>query len=151
MLKILLIILALAAYGASALMDKFSAPAEEAPASASVADSKSTSLASSLGSMAVSAVTSASGIDVAAMPLDGCARGALSQESIEELFDTLPEGQADMLRQMLASTGATNLTMEWYSGELGTGVCIPAKELVFLFPSAITQTLSSLTDASSVE
>lgn len=150
MLKILLIVLALAAYGASSLFEKFSSPEQE-EATAETREPATPSLMSSVTSMAVSAVSSASGVDIAAMPEEGCAAGALSQENLDELLNTLPESQAALLSQMLDSTGAANLSVEWYSGELGTGVCVPAKQLVFLFPSSITETLSSLATGVSPE
>lgn len=152
MLKILLIVLALAAYGASSIFDKFSSPDAAAEAEATESSAPAApSLLSSVTSMAVSAVSSASGVNIAAMPEEGCAAGALSEDKLAELFNSLPESQAELLRQLVDNSGASNLTVEWYSGELGTGVCVPAKQLVFLIPPTLTETLSSLSSSVSLE
>lgn len=140
MFRFLLIILGLAAFGAYSLVEKAAGPGA---AQTAVRTTSEGGLMAGLGNMALSAVANASGVDTAPLPMTGCATSALSQDNINVLLSNLPETQSAALSQLLSS-GTQALTVEWYSGELGTGLCIPATNRVVLFPPQVAQTLNAL-------
>ncbi|WP_146187160.1 hypothetical protein [Novimethylophilus kurashikiensis] len=136
----MLIILGLAAFGAYSLIEKMGGPA--APAE-TVAAAQQEGLISGLGSMALKAAASASGIKTADLPEEGCSDSAMSADNVNSLLATLPEGQSQVLSDLLSS-GSTILSIQMYSGTLGMGLCIPAKNMVVLLPQKVQQSVSGI-------
>ena len=130
MFKILLLILALAAYGAYTLLGKFVPGAVDAGV-AHVASGES-SASSAAGGIAWSAFSTITGLPAVPMPDTGCQSTTLTGETVDQILESLPEGQRILLRNML-ETGGTLIPVNWYNGELGIGLCVPSlKKLVVL-------------------
>lgn len=132
MFKILLVILALAIYGAHSLLASFNGnppPSAEAP--------------SGLGAMALSAVAGATGISIAPLPDTGCQDSALSQDNLTEIFATLPDVQREALSRLI-DWGASVVTVQLYTGPDGIGLCLPAQGRLVLLPARASQVLTGV-------
>lgn len=139
MFRFLLLILGLAAFGAYSLLEKAAGPS----APAALATSSEGGFMAGLGNLALSAASNASGLNTAPLPETGCAASALSPENINALLNSLPDAQGAAVSALLANSSQM-LAVEWYSGELGQGICVPGINKVVLFPLQITQTINSL-------
>lgn len=136
MFKILLLILGLAAYGAYSLVSSFGGNPDATAAAP-------TSASSGLGSWALSAASGAVGLDTAPLPTTGCQENALSRDNLAELVSALPDVQREALLALI-DKGAAAVTVQWYSGPDGVGLCLPAQGKRVLLPAVVTQTISGL-------
>jgi hypothetical protein len=146
MFRIVLLILALALYGAHALMDKahsVAAPgSQDTAAVVQAGDAASAPVASSPGLIAGLA-SSLLGINFLPLPDEGCSDSALPPERVEALVESLP-AQSQMALAKVLNASSTVWSAELYTGALGTGLCLPAQNELVLFPQTATNTTSSL-------
>lgn len=131
MFKILLLIMGLAAYGAYSLVSSFGGNQDPAAA-------VSTSASSGLGSWALSAAAGAAGLDTDPLPATGCQENALSRDNLAELVSALPDVQREALLALIGK-GAAAVTVQWYSGPDGVGLCLPAQGKRVLLPAVVAQ------------
>lgn len=141
MFRFLVVVLGLAAYGAYSLVERMAG----APPTQVIQDAAASTSGgfSNLGGMAVSAVANMSGLQTAPLPDTGCAQGALNQENLEALLEKAPEPQREALLALI-SKGTETMTIQWYNGSQGVGLCLPSQNKVILLPFDISQALSAL-------
>lgn len=141
MFRIFLVVLGLAAYGAYSLVERMAG----APPSDVFQEAAATTGGglSTLGGMAVSAVANMSGLTTAALPEVGCTQNTINQENLEILLAKAPEPQREALLKLIGKSSEA-LTLQWYSGELGAGLCLPSQGRVVLLPFEISQSLNAL-------
>jgi hypothetical protein len=145
MFRIVLLILALALYGAHALMTGSAVnPGSPSPAAIEQGGSTTdaTSGATSPGLIAGLASTFL-GISFLPLPAEGCTDGALPPERVEALVESLPPQSQVALAKVL-NASSTVWSAELYAGPLGTGLCLPGQNEMVLFPQAATNTTNSL-------
>jgi hypothetical protein len=135
MFRIVLLILALALYGAHALMTG-SAVNPGSPSPAAIEQGGSTT-------DATSGATSPGLISFLPLPAEGCTDGALPPERVEALVESLPPQSQVALAKVL-NASSTVWSAELYAGPLGTGLCLPGQNEMVLFPQAATNTTNSL-------
>ncbi len=130
MLKIVLLIVGLAAYGAYSLYSSY------VPRTAAT----ETDEAPSRGLLGAGVALGAkiTGLATKDMPANGCNNEALSTTNLASLLDQLPVGQATVLRQLASASSSVSSFATWYNGEEGIGLCIPSQNLLVLLPDTMS-------------
>ncbi|HDR9103588.1 hypothetical protein [Paraburkholderia sp. A3RO-2L] len=147
MTKIVIAILALAAYGAYCLFGS-SSPSSSSPAPDAVIApaSESSGLSGGVASLASGLVAKTAGVQMLPMPQEGCSASVIAPTKVEALVDSLPAGQrAALATLMSASSGVW--TLQLYKGSQGIGLCLPARNALMLIPSGLSEKLSALGSA----
>lgn len=150
-MRFIFIILALAAYGAYSLMSSFTGHGPAAPASTPAAVAQGQKEAAPLFSldgltnMATNAVASAAGVGMQELPKTGCSTSVVPATQVEELLESLPEGQRELLAKLMVSSSVL-WTAQVYKGEQGVGLCFPTQEKLLLLPGAASGPAAGLVD-----
>lgn len=148
-MKLILIILALAAYGAYSLFSPGTSK-PKAPAQLASVQSQATSAAegvmahlgiSSAADLAATAAAKVTGLEVQEIPETGCSDSALSPSQVLELLNTMPEAQRVAVAKLL-DVSSSVWSAQLYTGEGGVGLCLPAKGKLVRLPSVSAPTLS---------
>lgn len=144
-MKLILLILALAAYGAYSLSARFqeaSLPAVGAQES-TITTGGPTGLAN-LSDRAFSYGAEVAGLSWQPMDPVGCQNAeALTPDRLNALIDSIPVGpQRDALAQLLAKL--PQVPLQLYQGSAGTGLCISAMNRMVLLPQNLPQSLPGL-------
>lgn len=147
-MRFLLLILALAAYGAYSLLTSFTGGGSAAPPKTQAQAKQSEhSLfsADGLTGMATHAVASAVGVGMQPLPATGCSSSFVPATQVEDLLLTLPEGQRALLAKLMVGSSAV-WSAQIYKGEHGIGLCFPGQEKLLVLPSAVGAPATSLLD-----
>lgn len=147
MFRFLIIILALAAYGANSLLNNVTntvATTTQKVVEPGAATSMLSKLSTAAGALAVDTVSQATGLDVRPMPTYGCSSNNVSSDKIQALLATLPEAQRGALEGLISSSMGY-MPILGYSGELGMGLCLPYLKKMVLLPEQ-AKTILGLTD-----
>lgn len=139
MLRFIVVILALALYGAYSLVGSFSGNNKQTVAAAEAAQPEPASSGFSLGGaaeMAVNAATQTAGMSLVPIPSEGCSDSILPAAAVETLVLTLPEPQRTALAAVL-NASSTVWTAQLYKGEKGIGLCLPAHDKLVVLPAGV--------------
>ncbi len=135
MIRILLLVIGLAAYGAYSLMEK---AIGTSPIDVAAADQTSTSLSE----LAINTAIASSGFKAAPLPDSGCVAGVLQPQNLEALLDQIPEAQRATAERLVGTVAAV-AQVQAYAGDQGLGVCLPGQQKLILLPDGISQAVSS--------
>lgn len=143
-MKFIVIILALAVYGAYSLVgglgsttpEKTEATAKKPAPTAAPSTLQKFGL-SSAADLAASAAAKVTGFDLQPIPETGCSESVLSPVQIMDLVDRLPEGQRAALAKALDAT-STVWTAQLYRGETGVGLCLPKQSKLLKLPGIVS-------------
>lgn len=142
-MRIILLILGLALYGAYALIEDLTDSREAQSAAVETAPSSLLSAPLELAGAAFDAATGMAGLGSDALPEYGCSESLLSVENLETLIAALPAAQQEALVQVL-NLSSSVWTAQLYVGELGYGVCLPVHDKVLLLPEQAHQAVAQL-------
>lgn len=143
MFKIILIILALAAFGANSLYNSATGQNPAAPPAVLAPQPESSFGLSSMANMAVNAAASLAGGGVQTIPDHGCSESAVSVEKLNTFLMTLPEVQRNAIGKLLNSSSTVWAT-QFYSGSAGLGFCVPAHDKLILLPGLSEESMNAL-------
>lgn len=153
MLKIILILFALAAYGAYALLEQTAAGLSAVASSSSAPVSSQSAPATGwqnipegLTQAVATTAFAATGLELA--PLvdpESCNPGVLGADRIQELYAVMP----DVQRQALASLLSNNpeIPVQPYSGQAGVGLCVITYNKVIVIPNEFIMPILALISA----
>lgn len=152
-MKIILIILALAAYGAYSLFSPAASkvPPElkavvEKPAASATAGVMEQFGLSSATDLAATAAAKVSGLGVEPLPVSGCSESALSPSQVLDLLNTMPEAQRVAVAKLL-DVSSSVWSAQLYSGDNGMGLCLPTKGKLVRFPGAAVPNFTFSSDS----
>jgi hypothetical protein len=131
MFRFLLLVGALALYGAYSLFSHSPTP-ESAPA---VADRPAVTAPADTASFVADVASSLTGFQFLPLPDRGCSPSALPPDRARTLVESLPLAQQVALAKLLNASSSV-WTVQLYTGELGTGLCLPVQEKLVLMPAA---------------
>lgn len=133
MFRFLLLVGALALYGAYSLFSHSTPPA---PAPAPVtSDHPAVTAPADASSFVADVASSLTGFQFLPLPNQGCSPSALPPDRARALVESLPLAQQVALAKLL-NASASVWTVQLYTGELGTGLCLPVQEKLVLMPAA---------------
>lgn len=136
-MKFIVLILALAAYGAYSLLASIASSNSEPSLVAAPVASSPKGLLSGLSSTAsdfvVGAAESVTGLEVQPLPEFGCSGSALSPSQVLALIDQLPEAQRTTLAKLL-DVSSPVWSAQLYTSEAGVGLCLPGKGKLIKLP-----------------
>lgn len=142
-MRILLVILSLALYGAYSLIERLTdvSAAERAPTTATAFGPLA--VAEDLAGATFNTVTSMAGLETGSLPESGCSESLLSAENLEQLISVLPEPQQVAMAQVLNMSSSV-WTAQLYTGTYGYGLCLPVHQRVILLPAQAQQMVENL-------
>ncbi|WP_126223674.1 hypothetical protein [Burkholderia ambifaria] len=139
MFRFLLLVGALALYGAYSLFSHSPGP-EPAP---TVADRPAVTAPADTSSFVADVASSLTGFQFLPLPDQGCSPSALPPDRARALVESLPLAQQVALAKLLNASSAV-WTVQLYTGELGTGLCLPVQEKLVLMPAAANSATQGL-------
>lgn len=146
MLRILIIILALAGYGAYSLLGSISdspvTPPQPIGGDASQPVSSGFSLTSA-ADMAINAAAATAGMQFAPLPPQGCSDSMLPPAKVEELVYSMPEPQRTALATVLNASSHV-WTAQLYKGDNGVGLCLPVPGKLIVLPRGINTAIDQV-------
>ncbi|MBU9200413.1 hypothetical protein KTD31_03470 [Burkholderia multivorans] len=149
MTKIVIAILALAAYGAYCLFG--SSPAQKpAPEAVTAPTSESGVLSRGVASLASGLVAKTAGVQMLPMPEEGCSTSVIAPTQVEALVNSLPAGQREALATVMSASSGL-WTMQLYKGSQGVGLCLPTRNTLMLMPSGLSDKVSALGSAAGAQ
>lgn len=131
MFRFLLLVGALALYGAYSLFSHSPAPVPTPTA----ADRPAVSAPADTFSFVADVASSLTGFQFLPLPDQGCSPSALPPDRARALVESLPLAQQVALAKLLNASSSV-WTVQLYTGELGTGLCLPVQEKLVLMPAA---------------
>jgi hypothetical protein len=144
MFRLLLLLLGFAAYGIYSFFNHVtgSAPVDVSAAATQPAVITDTSSAGSDGLISGIASTMF-GFRLLPLPDTGCSPSALPPERALALIQSLPEAQQVALAKTLNASSSV-WSVQLYTGDLGTGFCLPAQDKLVLLPSGANDAKSGV-------
>lgn len=133
MFRFLLLVGALALYGAYSLFSH-STTSEPAPA-AVTADRPPVTAPADTSSFVADVASSLTGFQFLPLPDQGCSPSALPPDRAQALVESLPLAQQVALAKLLNASSSV-WTVQLYTGDLGTGLCLPVQGKLVLLPAA---------------
>ena len=136
-MKFIVLILALAFYGAYSLFGSVTSSALEPPLVAASVPSAPEGLLSGLSATAsefvVGAAEAVTGLEVQPLPDVGCSGSALSPAQVLALIDQLPEPQRTAIAKLL-DVSSPVWSAQLYTSGTGVGLCLPGKGKLIKLP-----------------
>lgn len=91
----------------------------------------------------VAQIVPAGTLTVVDIPFSGCSSSLMNKDRVKELISLLPVEQQAPLHSLL-DTSSGVWQAQFYAGELGMGICLPARAKLVLIPMAYVESVKAI-------
>lgn len=147
MIRAIVVVIALAAYGACALLGSVQQPPAGDTAISAASGAQDGFSLSGAADLAATTTAKMSGLALTEMPAEGCSSSVLSPQQVVELLDRLQEPQRLALAKLLDVSSAV-WTAQVYRGADGVGLCLPTQNRLLRLPMDVPELVGGPDDIS---